>query len=57
MADLAPDLREVVDLLWYQGLPPAEAAPLLGVSASTLTRRWRDARVALFDALDGKPPN
>jgi RNA polymerase sigma-70 factor (ECF subfamily) len=57
VARLPPELGEVVDLLWYQGLSQPEAAQLLGVSARTLKRRWRDARVALFDALDGTPPS
>ena len=48
--------REVVDLLWYQGLSPAEAAELLQVSARTLKRRWMSARLQLQDALHGEMP-
>ena len=35
--------REVVDLVFYQGLAQAEAAELLGISLRTLQRRWHDA--------------
>jgi RNA polymerase sigma factor (sigma-70 family) len=53
---LPDDLREAFDLIWYQELPRAEAADLLGVSERTLMRRWQEARIALFDALDGRLP-
>ena len=35
--DLPEEEREVFDLLWYLGLPQAEAAQLLGVSERTVT--------------------
>lgn len=55
--DALPDEeREAFDLIWYQGLPRAEAAELLGVSERTLMRRWQAARLAIFDALDGQLP-
>jgi RNA polymerase sigma-70 factor (ECF subfamily) len=44
---LDPQLREVVDLLWYNELSHEEAAELLGVSTKTVSRRWREARLAL----------
>lgn len=40
---LPDEEREVVDLLFYQGLSQAEAAGLLGVSVRTVQRRWHDA--------------
>ncbi len=40
---LPDEEREVVGLLFYQGLSQAEAAELLNVSVRTLQRRWHDA--------------
>jgi RNA polymerase sigma-70 factor (ECF subfamily) len=48
--------REVFDLLWYQELPQAEAAALLGVDVRTVKYRWQAARVKLHDALQGHLP-
>jgi RNA polymerase sigma-70 factor (ECF subfamily) len=56
VAALPDDEREVFDLIWYQGLSRAEAAEILGVSERTLLRRWQEARLAIFDALDGQLP-
>jgi RNA polymerase sigma-70 factor (ECF subfamily) len=53
---LPDELREVFDLIWYQGLSRAEAAELIGISERTLMRRWQEARLAIFDALDGQLP-
>ena len=54
---LPDEKREIVDLLFYQGLPQSETAALLGVSERTVKRRWRAARLALqevlMDNLDG----
>ena len=46
--------REVVDLLWYQGLKQDEAAELLGVDVKTVKRRWRDVKLKLSEQLDGE---
>ena len=48
--------RQVVDLLFYQGLSQAEAAELLGVVVKTIQRRWTAARLTLHDALNGQWP-
>ena len=48
--------REVFDLLWYQGLSQTEAADAIGVDLRTVKRRWRSARIMVYDALDGQPP-
>ena len=48
---LPPELKEVVDLVWYQGLEQQEAATLLGVSSKTVSRRWREARLTLGASL------
>jgi RNA polymerase sigma-70 factor (ECF subfamily) len=49
--------REVFQLLYYQGLPQEEVARLLGISESTVKRRYREARLRLHDALHGRPPS
>jgi RNA polymerase sigma-70 factor (ECF subfamily) len=53
---LPEDERAVFDLLWYQDLSQPEAAELLGVSESTVKRRWQSARLRLTDLLGGKLP-
>ncbi len=53
---LPDEEREVFDLLWYQGLSHEQTAELLGVSTKTVQRRFRDAKIALHEALGGAPP-
>jgi RNA polymerase sigma-70 factor (ECF subfamily) len=53
---LPDEEREVFDLLWYQGLTQAEAAAVLKISERSLQRRWHQARVKLYRALDGRLP-
>jgi RNA polymerase sigma-70 factor (ECF subfamily) len=53
---LPDDEREVVDLLFYQGLTQEEAAAILKVSDRTVKRRWQAARLKLHDALQGGLP-
>jgi len=53
---LSDEQREVFDLLWYEGLTQPEAATVLGVSLKTVKRRWQDARLFLFEAMKGEPP-
>jgi RNA polymerase sigma-70 factor (ECF subfamily) len=53
---LPEEEREVVGLLWYQGLSQSEAAAVLGVSQRTVRRRWRNARLLLDRALHGDWP-
>jgi RNA polymerase sigma-70 factor (ECF subfamily) len=52
---LPVDLRAVFDLLWYQGLPQAEAAALLGIAVPTVKLRWMKARLQVQQALGGSP--
>ena len=52
IAALPDDLREVTELIWYQGLTHAEAASVLGVAPKTVGRRWREARLRLAGLLD-----
>lgn len=48
---LASEHREVVDLLFYDGISQHEAADVLGVSIRTLKRRWQQAKLVLHEAL------
>lgn len=48
---LPDDEREVVNLLYYQGLTHEEAARVLGKSTRTVKRRWFAARQRLHEAL------
>ena len=49
---LPEPLREVVELLFYQGLSQADAADMLGVSTRTVQRRWHDALWELHQRLE-----
>lgn len=46
--------REIVHLLWYEGLTQQAAAEVLGVSDRTVKSRWRDAKLVLKRLLDGE---
>jgi RNA polymerase sigma-70 factor (ECF subfamily) len=56
VARLPEEERETFDLLWYQELPQAEAAELLGISERTVKRRWAAARLQLHKVLGGALP-
>lgn len=53
---LPEDEREVVGLLFYQGMGQDEAARLLGVSVRTVQRKWQTAILTLHEALGGQWP-
>jgi RNA polymerase sigma-70 factor (ECF subfamily) len=53
---LPDDERELVDLLFYQELPQAEAAALLGISVRTLQRRWQAVLLKLHSLLHDQWP-
>jgi RNA polymerase sigma-70 factor (ECF subfamily) len=53
---LPPEEREIVDLLFYQELPQAEAAALLHVTVRTVQRRWHAALLKLHQVLKGHWP-
>lgn len=48
---LPEEERQVVDLLYYQDLPQAQAATHLDMSVRTIKRRWQAARLKLHKAL------
>jgi RNA polymerase sigma-70 factor (ECF subfamily) len=50
MDKLPSEEREVVGVLFYQGLSQAEAAEVLNISLRTLQRRWHDALCRLHQA-------
>lgn len=59
IVDTLPDeLREIIDLRFYQALSEEEVAGVMEVSYRTVRRRWRDARVALAAAMgiEREPP-
>jgi RNA polymerase sigma-70 factor (ECF subfamily) len=56
IAELPDDEREVVGLLFYQGLPQPEAAALLRVTVRTVQRRWQSALLKLHQVLKGHWP-
>lgn len=45
--------KEVVNLLFYEGLSQEEAAVTLEVSVRTIKRRWQDAKLKLHKELSG----
>lgn len=53
--ELPDDLREIVDLLYYEGLTQDEAAAVLGISPRTLKRRWHAAKVRLHGMTHERP--
>ena len=53
---LDDDLKEVVTLLYFQGLTQAEAGELLGVHEDTVRKRWAKARVLLAGRLAAFDP-
>jgi RNA polymerase sigma factor (sigma-70 family) len=55
VARLPDDLGAVFDLLWYQELPQAEAAALLGIVVPTVKLRWMKARLQVQQAMGGSP--
>lgn len=52
---LPEEERAVVDLLFYQGLPQAEAAAILNVTVRTVQRRWQSALLRLHRVLRDPP--
>ena len=53
--ELEPDLRQTVQLHYYQGLTLQETADALGVATSTVKYRLRQALTELQRKLDPEP--
>jgi RNA polymerase sigma-70 factor (ECF subfamily) len=56
IARLPDKPRAVCELIWYQGLPQAEVAQLLGVCVKTVKNHWMEARLRLCEELGGRMP-
>lgn len=54
--ELAHDLREMFDLVWYQGLPLVEVARVLEISERTAQRRWQLVRIELSRMMQDQMP-
>ena len=52
LAEVDPEMARIVDLRYFGGLNREEIAEVLGVSSSTVTRRWRSARAWLSRHLE-----
>jgi len=48
--------REVFDLVWFLGCDQKTVAATLGCSERTVKTRWKEAREAVRDQLDGESP-
>ena len=53
---LDDELREVFQLIWYQGLSQDQVALLMTVSQRTVSRRWQKARRELCRIMGGQLP-
>lgn len=53
---LAPEEREVFQMVWYLGCDQKTIAATLGCCARTVKNRWRSARETIRARLDGDPP-
>ena len=49
---LNDDQKQVVELLWYEGMSQPQASKIIGVSLATVKRRWQSARLFLSEQLD-----
>ena len=56
LADLYPDRVQIVEMRFLAGLTIDETAHVLGVSESTVERKWRVARAWLRRELSGDSP-
>jgi len=55
LAEIEPELANVVDLKFFCGFSVAEIASLRGVSERTVQRQWEKARMLLYGALANQP--
>lgn len=57
VTSLPDEAREIVDLLYYEGVSQEEAAAILACSVRTIRRRWNDAKFRLHGNLNDGPPD
>jgi RNA polymerase sigma-70 factor (ECF subfamily) len=50
---LNDDQKQIVELLWYEGMSQPQAAKVTGVSLATVKRRWQASRLFLSEQLGG----
>lgn len=53
LAEVEPDLAEIVDLKFFCGFSFAEIADMRGVSERTIQRNWEKGRLYLHHAIGG----
>lgn len=53
---LPDEEREVFELTWFSGLEQHEIVDMTGLSVRTVKRRWRAAKLALYEMLEGVSP-
>ena len=56
LAEIEPDLAQIVDLKFFCGFCFAEIAAMRGVSERTIQRNWEKGRLYLHHALASAPP-
>ena len=57
LADVEPELAEIVDLKFFCGFSFAEIAAMRGVSERTIQRNWEKGRLYLHHAIDSGTPS
>ena len=53
LAEVEPDLAEIIDLKFFCGFSFTEIAAMRGVSERTVQRKWEKGRLYLHHAIDG----
>jgi len=56
LAQVDPELSEIVDLKFFCGFSFAEIAAMRGVSERTIQRNWEKGRLYLHQAIESTPP-
>lgn len=57
LADIEPELAEVVDLKFFCGFSFDEIAAMYKVSKRSVQRRWDKARIYLYQSIRANPPH
>jgi RNA polymerase sigma factor (TIGR02999 family) len=57
LAEIEPDLAEVVELKFFCGFSFGEIAAMRGVSERTIQRNWEKGRLYLHHAIEGSAPS